>query len=680
MLQGNPLLLIAAVLPMVSAPLAYAVGRRQPDRALLLLAGSAFADFAVLSILLFSFLGGQAHTFQWEHLCVMGLALAADGFPLFYAWLAALSFAVAAVFSVRYFKGKQSVPRYVFFTLLTMGAVVGLFLSDQLLTTIVFFEIMSLSSYPWVAHEETPKALRAAQTYLWIAIIGGLCLLIGMLLLPHELLAVRYSSSGMIAEGVAPSKLFLPAALMLVGFGAKAGAFPLHVWLPKAHPVAPAPASALLSGILLKAGVFGIVLLSAKFMREIFAWHALIFWLGVATMVIGAVLALLSVEMKRILACSSMSQIGFILLGAGLFGLLKEDGGIAMQGFVAHMVNHSLFKLILFLCAGAVALRSHSLNLNDIKGLGRGKPLLHGLFLSGMLGIAGVPLLSGFASKTLLHEALTEYIHVSGGAWPYAAAEWLFVLTGGLTLAYMLKLYLCLFWERGGERDRQAEPMFSKASAILLSLCAAAVWAMGLFPSAILGGIGKLSAGFFQTDAVAVSSFTAESLTSAAITIGVGLAVYLLVVRGWLSEMTAEGRVYLNRQPAWMDLEERVYRPLVKGLLAVVSVCFWLIASLPEFLIAGGRRMLLHVRSWRVPMPGGNRFTSTLGGFLNGVVYVLNRTVRKRRPFDIDFTCVLAAGNEELSHSMRRIKRSMSYSLLLFCTGLFGLLLYLLLW
>ena len=85
---------------------------------------------------------------------------------------------------------------------------------------------------------------------------------------------------------------------------------------------------------------------------------------------------------------------------------------------------------------------------------GAGSPLLHGLFLSGMLGIAGVPLLSGFASKTLLHEALTEYIHVSGGAWPYAAAEWLFVLTGGLTLAYMLKLYLCLFWERGEERGQ----------------------------------------------------------------------------------------------------------------------------------------------------------------------------------------------------------------------------------
>ena len=319
MLQGNPLLLIAAVLPMVSAPLAYAVGRRQPERALLLLAGSAFADFAV-PVHTAVFLPGRTGAYVpvgtslRDGIGAGGRRLppcSMHGLPRCrLRWRRCSPYGIS--------KGSKACRVYVFFTLLTMGAVFGLFLSDQLLTTIVFFEIMSLSSYPWVAHEETPKALRAAQTYLWIAIIGGLCLLIGMLLLPHELLAVRYSSSGMIAEGVAPSKLFLPAALMLVGFGAKAGAFPLHVWLPKAHPVAPAPASALLSGILLKAGVFGIVLLSAKFMREIFAWHALIFWLGVATMVIGAVLALLSVEMKRILACSSMSQIGFILLGRGV--------------------------------------------------------------------------------------------------------------------------------------------------------------------------------------------------------------------------------------------------------------------------------------------------------------------------------------------------------------------------
>ena len=262
-MQGNPWLPIAVVLPMLGALAAYLLGRRQPRHALIAVAAVSAAEFTVLSLLLLAVLQGGKPAFVWEQACVMGLALAADGFTALYAWIAVGMWCVAAVFSVSYFKHKQNAPRYAFFTLLTLGAVVGVFLSDQLLTTIVFFEIMSLASYPWVAHDETPQAMRAAQTYLWIAVVGGLCLLIGMLFMPPELLPLRFSS-GVYAQDVSAARLWLPAVLMLVGFGAKAGAFPLHVWLPKAHPVAPAPASALLSGMLLKTGVFGIVLLSAK--------------------------------------------------------------------------------------------------------------------------------------------------------------------------------------------------------------------------------------------------------------------------------------------------------------------------------------------------------------------------------------------------------------------------------
>jgi hydrogenase-4 component B len=586
------------------------------------------------------------------------------------------------VFSLSYFRKKHSVPRYAFFTLVTLSSVIGVFLSDQLLSTIVFFEIMSLSSYPWIAQEETPEALRAAQTYLWIAVIGGLCLLLGMLLLPSPLLNARYSAGRSVTDGIAASRLLPPALLMLAGFGAKAGAVPLHVWLPKAHPVAPAPASALLSGILLKTGVFGVLVLSGNFLWAFPAWHTLIFWMGVVTMIVGAVLALLSVEMKRILACSSMSQIGFILLGAGLYGLLQNHGGVAAQGLVGHMVNHALFKLILFLCAGAAALQSHSLHLNELRGFGRGKPLFHFIFLSAMLGIAGVPLFSGYASKTLLHEGLTVYIGtLSQGAGVYRAAEWLFVLSGALTVAYSLKLYVCLFWERGAQPNSAPRVRYlSKSSAVLLSGCAAALLLIGAFPSVFMDGIGRLSAQFLHTEALPGLYFSAEALRGAAVTIGVGVLLYGLVVRGLLSEKTASGRIYFDRKPAWLDLEDRVYRPLLHGLAAFVSACCRVVSSLPEWGFAALRRALLRVRAWRVPMPGGNRFTWALGSLLNGVVALLNQTVRRRNPFDVDFCCILAAGNEEINQSMRRLKRSMSYSLLLFCVGLFLLLFYLVIW
>ena len=130
--------------------------------------------------------------------------------------------------------------------------------------------------------------------------------------------------------------------------------FPLHIWLPKAHPVAPAPASALLSGILTKSGVFGILVIARNLFRADVAWGDAVLFLGVVTMVLGAVLAVFSVDLKRTLACSSMSQIGFILVGVAMQGLLSGENALAAWGTILHMLNHSLIKLVLFVAAGVV--------------------------------------------------------------------------------------------------------------------------------------------------------------------------------------------------------------------------------------------------------------------------------------------------------------------------------------
>ena len=170
--------------------------------------------------------------------------------------------------------------------------------------------------------------------------------------------------------------LYVAGGCALVGFGAKAGMFPLHIWLPKAHPVAPAPASALLSGILTKSGVFGVLILCRYLFWTELPWNTVVLALGVVTMVLGAVLALFSVDLKRTLACSSMSQIGFILVGTAMQGFLNGENALAAWGTVLHMLNHSLIKLVLFVAAGVVYLGTHSLNLNDIRGWGRNKPVL----------------------------------------------------------------------------------------------------------------------------------------------------------------------------------------------------------------------------------------------------------------------------------------------------------------
>lgn len=672
----NPLLLpVAVALPLLGAAFAYAFGRKHARRALWGMVVTSAVALALLSVLLWQAVRGQPAAFVSGSLFAGGLSLKADGFRAFFAWLSALLFTASAIDSLSYFKAGKNVARYAFFTLVTLSAVMGLFLSDGLLTTVMFFEVMSLSSYPWVAHGETPEALRAAQSYLWIAVIGGLCMLMGMLLLPEALLSMRYA--GEMPAGIDAARLMLPAILMLIGFGAKAGAFPLHVWLPRAYPAAPAPAAALLSAVLSKAGIFGILVLSVNVMRSVPAWHTLIFWVGIATMLVGGLWALVSMNVMRVLAWSSMSQIGFILVGAGLYGLLSAHGGIAAQGLFAHMVNHALFKMILFLCAGVAVANVGRRHLNDLRGFGRGKPLLHFAFLMGMLGVAGVPPWSGFASKAMLHESLTEYIRLlHGGAWLYTAAEWVFVFSGGLTLAYMLKLYVCLFLEKP-EAGKPAPGVLPRASMAVILLLSGLPPLMGVFPSVFMDGLSRVGAGFFGIHAQPFRVFGVENLLGAAESAAAGIVLYLVAVRWLLSEKTEGGRSYMNPVPSRVNLEDMLYRPALRFARVLVSWFSWAVSMLPEMLIALLRGALLRVRAWRVPMPGGNRFTNALGELLNGGTALLNKTLLKHHPAAIDFSCALAAGNEELGRSMKRLKRSLSYSLLLFCIGLFGLLAYL---
>ena len=679
-MANHPWLIIAIALPLAGAALGYALGRKKARRALVCMLLSSVAALFALSALLWQAAHGLYGAFTAEAFCAAGVAFYADGFRVLFAWLSALLWCAVSVYSFSDHSLQKNLPRFVFFSQLTFSAVLGVFLSDQLPTTIVCFEVMSLASYPWVAHRETPEALRAAQSTLWYTVIGGMCMLMGLLLLPQDMLMARYSQGFPVLGPDVTKRLLLPCVLLLIGFAAKAGAFPLHTWLPGAYAAAPAPAAGLLSAVLSKAGIFGILLLSGRWMRGVAAWHILVFWTGVVTMVAGGLRALLAGDMLRVLACSSMSQIGFMLLGAGLYGLLPANG-VAAQGVVTHMVNHSALKLLLFLCAGALLSGAGETGLNAIRGLGRGRRVLHFAFLTGMLGLAGVPLFSGYGSKALLHESLAEYIRLQPqGAWLYTAADWLFVLSGGLTLAYMLKLYICLFWENPARSAAVPKLRLTPGAGLVIGGMAVSVWLFGLFPAVFLRGAGTLGDAFMRTEAEAFSFFSMDNLMGAAKSIAVGLIVYIAVVRGLLSVPAEGGRGYRALRLERFGLEERVYRPLLRGLTQGVCAVSWAVSSLPELCVAAFRRGLLAVRAWRVPMPGGNRLTFAAGEFLNVIVFLLNRSVLKRHPSSIDFSCVLAAGNEELNRSVKRLKRSLSFSLLLFCVGLFALLTYLVLW
>ena len=486
---------------------------------------------------------------------------------------------------------------------------------------------------------------------------------------------------------------------MLFGFGAKAGMFPLHIWLPKAHPVAPAPASALLSGILTKSGVYGILVLSCMIFYHDAAWGFTILLLGVITMFGGAFLALFSIDFKRTLACSSMSQIGFILVGVGMSGLLGEEGTIALRGTVLHMVNHSMIKLVLFMIAGVIVMNLHKLDLNAIRGFGRKKPLLNAAFLMGALGIGGIPLWNGYISKTLLHESIVEYIHLlehHGHVSEVALAltsipmmkaiEWIFLITGGMTIAYMVKLYVAVFIEKNENQEKMDASngkYMDIQSTIAILVPAAILPVMGFLPHRIMDVLADRSMEFMRGGemAHAVHYFAWVNLKGAVISIAIGAFLYFVVVRLLLMKKNENGvRVYVNRWPAWLDLENGIYRPLVLRFLPFVCAFFSrVLERLLDGIVALLQKVVFHPIHPFKPVVG-TKTTYIMGSLADGIENVLNRTIFRKHPKNIDFVYWLAEREQDMKRIDRVVTGSISFGLLLFAAGLCLTIAYLMFW
>lgn len=668
-----------------------------------ILTGAAFALCSLLAIQTLTGASGGL-TFEIPYVCGLGLHFQTDGFRALYGTIAAFMWLMATLFSGEYFtRHEQMEPgrdhhlgRYYVFLLVTLVATEGVFFSADFFTTFVFFEIMSFTSYVWVAQDEKPESLRAGATYLAVAVIGGLVMLMGIFLLYDvtgtlffDDLVKAYVNYGLVhSHRVFIYKIWAAGLCLLFGFGAKAGAFPLHIWLPKAHPVAPAPASALLSGILTKAGMFGILILTSYLFLGNVLWGGLILMLGVLTMVVGAVLAIFSIDLKRTLACSSVSQIGFILVGVGMSGLLAEENALALRGSLLHMVNHSLLKLVLFMAAGVVFMNAHKLDLNDIRGFGRKKPLLHYIFLMGVLGIGGMPLWNGYVSKTLIHESIVEYIFaINAGTLPalfgasfMRAVEWTFLISGGLTVAYMLKLYICIFWEKNADAavqkryDELRGSYMNKTSAFALTLSATLLPLMGFLPNIIMDGIADMGQEFLHaSEAEPIAYFSVTNLRGALISLIIGGLLYVCFVRTLLRKKSADSteKYYVNRWPAWLDLENLIYRPL---LLEILPFTFGMICrfldSFVDTVVVVLRKTVYRDEKLPHERFEGTVFTHLCACTAHAFEELWNRTIRKTHPKHTDYEHKLALMQDEFNENTTLIARSMSFGLLLFCVGL----------
>lgn len=687
------LIYLMVFMPIAGAFVSYLVGRKNKQIRNYVVSAITIAEF-VISMLLVAASNQHAGTIVYvPEICGMGLTFTVDGFRVLYAAIACFMWMMTAIFSDEYFAHYRNRNRYFFFQLITLGATTGIFLSADLYTTFIFFEIMSFSSYVWVAHDEKYESMRAAATYLAVAIIGGLTLLMGLFLLYTQTGTLQIADLYEACQG----KNVYPACLcMLVGFGAKAGAFPLQIWLPKAHPVAPAPASALLSGILTKTGIFGVLVISCQILLHDAQWGAFILLIGIITMFLGALLALFSIDFKRTLACSSVSQIGFILVGIGMQGLLGESNEIAIRGTMLHMVNHSLFKLVLFMAAGVIYMNIHKLDLNDIRGFGRKKPLLKFIYLMGALGIGGIPLWSGYISKTLLHESMVEYIHeleegaVSNIIFSLANMqffEWIFLISGGMTIAYMTKLFVAVFVEENQDKAVQAKydgmkKYMKPASTFVLTICAVLFPIMGIFPYATMDKMADMSEGFMGWNHAGhrVDYFTWTNLKGSVISIVIGVAIYLLIVRPLLMKKNADGkREYVNRWWKYLDLEDYFYRPIL--LVFLPKVCGALCLVIDRFV--DGIVVLLRKTIYKdsliyKELDEGNTVTYALGSMFNKIQSLLNRSLWRNQPKENDYKHIFALKYVSFKENFGFIERSLSYSLILFCVGLCAVLIYLL--
>lgn len=561
--------------------------------------------------------------------------------------------------------------RFLLFYTLTGLSTVGIFLSADLFTLFCFLEVMTLTSFAYVGNDETPASRRAAMSYLMYGILGGLVMLFGLLLIYStfgtlNLDQLKYMTSHLEELDLATGKtsaraiLYAGGGCLLFGFGAKAGMFPLHTWLPKTYTEAPCAGTTILSAVLSKAGIFGIYLITFHLFEKDATWSLIVTVLGCLTMLVGGFSGLFSIHLKRTLACSSMSQIGFILAAIGTGN---------QTGALLHTINHSLFKLILFTIVSLLFGMTKELDYNRLAGYANHKWWLKIPFLCGALGISGVPLFSGFISKSLIHHSLelaAEHSYAYHDL--YQAAEWIFLISGGMTFAYMLKMYFAIFCnhpqtESCKESFVVAKP--GKLSIVLLFLLSGVCLGIGLYPAFL------------------PALFVWENLKGIFISLGIGLLIYVLFIRTCMTEKTRAGDAVFTRYrdiyPAWLDIEALIYAPVFTKFLPFVGAFF---SRLFDRLVDGFSILMMKT----VLRPGGRShmkndhpFAYAAGRLADGIFYVVHVKIRKKAPVSrTSYADLFTVGSTEFSRTTRLIIYSVSFGLLMFALGLTATLIYLL--
>jgi multicomponent Na+:H+ antiporter subunit D len=466
--------LLAAVLVSLVAALLILVSGRWPNLRESWTFLAAVVKLALVASLLPPVLGGAVVELTPLEL-VPGLALhlRADAFGLLFALVASALWLVTSLYSVGYMRagGYGNQTGYFASFAVCVSATIGIAFAANLPTFFVFYEILTVATYPLVVHFRTPEALAAGRKYLVYTLVAGQALLLAIVATQAIAPGASFRPGGFLAGRADGWVLGLLFVLFIAGVGVKAGIMPLHGWLPAAM-VAPTPVSALLHAVaVVKAGAFGCVrvvgfVFGVDLVRELGAGTALAA-VAAATILLASFRALGEGHLKRRLAYSTISQLSYIVLGAAL------GSPAALAGAMFHIAAHGAMKITMFFCAGAIYARTHLDQIADLGGVGRRMPVTMGAFTLGALGLAGLPLLAGFVSKW----------NLGVGALEAGEAVFIAVLlaSGLLNFGYFFPIVHAAFFGRGqSERAAEAGP----ALTLPLVLTAGAALALGVYPDA----------------------------------------------------------------------------------------------------------------------------------------------------------------------------------------------------
>ncbi|RFF28034.1 MULTISPECIES: complex I subunit 5 family protein [unclassified Wenzhouxiangella] len=399
--------LIALALPIIGGLAALGAGRRNRRLGIAVVAGTAVTTFLITALLALAAKDGLLREMTLVQIAPpVWIVFRIDPLGTLFAATVSGLFLLALIYAFGYLPDDRRQWRFHAFAMACQGCMIGVAFAGNLVTLLVFYELFSLLSYPLITHDRTRVAVAAGLKYLVYIITGGAFVWAGIILVFHLGGEIRFLPGGLADINGSPGLVLATFACLVTGFGVKAALMPLHGWVPDAHPAAPAPFSAVLSGVMVATGVFGIL----RVMFEIFGVSRLIEmgvlpWLGGiagASVLLAAARAVGEDDLKRRLAWSTISQMAYVLMA------VSTIGGQAVTGAFVHITHHAFLKGGLFFCAGLVATVTGATRISQLRGLAQRMPVTSLALTVLALGLVGIPPLSGFISKWLLGLGLAD--------------------------------------------------------------------------------------------------------------------------------------------------------------------------------------------------------------------------------------------------------------------------------